>query len=186
MSNTNLIWIDLEMTGLDPKIHKIIEIATIITDINLEIIATGPVIAIHQPKEELDKMDKWCVKTHKKTGLTQRVIDSKITINLAKEQTIEFLKKHVTKNTSPMCGNSICQDRRFLYEYMPELENFFHYRNLDVSTLKELANLWRPELKKQFKKKCSHIALDDIKESIDELKFYQQNFLNLTTANKPK
>ncbi len=175
--STNLIWIDLEMTGLDPDTDLIIEIATIVTDKNLNIIAEGPVLAVHQSNEALDAMDDWNQKHHGQSGLIDRIKASTIDDAEAQAQTIEFLKQWVPANTSPICGNSICQDRRFLYRYMPQLEDYFHYRNLDVSTLKELANRWAPDLQKGFQKKSVHKALDDIIESIDEMKYYREYFI---------
>ena len=175
----NLIWIDLEMTGLEPKTDVIIEIATIVTDSDLNVLAEGPTLAIHQPDEVLDSMDEWCTNQHGKSGLTQRVKDSKVTEAEAEQQTIEFLKQYVEAGASPMCGNSIGQDRRFLDKYMPELEAFFHYRNLDVSTLKELAKRWSPEVAAGVVKKGSHLALDDIKDSIEELKHYREHFIKV-------
>ncbi|HHX8466021.1 oligoribonuclease [Vibrio diabolicus] len=172
-SDQNLIWVDLEMTGLDPETHKIIEIASIITDSELNILAEGPVLAIHQPEEELAKMDDWCTNTHTASGLVERVRNSKISEQDAVAQTIEFLEKWVPKGASPICGNSIGQDRRFLYKHMPELEEFFHYRYVDVSTLKELARRWQPEVLNGFTKQGTHLALDDIRESIAELKYYR-------------
>ncbi|WP_221800763.1 oligoribonuclease [Oceanobacter mangrovi] len=175
----NLVWMDLEMTGLEPERDVIIEIATIVTDSNLNVIAEGPVMAIHQPDILLDAMDEWNTRTHGNSGLTQRVKDSPISCRDAELQTIEFLKQHVKSGASPLCGNSIHQDRRFLVKYMPELEAFFHYRNLDVSTLKELAKRWNPAVVSSFKKAGSHQALDDIRESIAELAHYRQYFLNI-------
>ncbi|HHX8310074.1 TPA: oligoribonuclease [Vibrio diabolicus] len=172
-SDQNLIWVDLEMTGLDPETHKIIEIASIVTDSELNILAEGPVLAIHQPEEELEKMDDWCTNTHTASGLVERVRNSKISEQDAVAQTIEFLEKWVPKGASPICGNSIGQDRRFLYKHMPELEDFFHYRYVDVSTLKELARRWQPEVLNGFTKQGTHLALDDIRESIAELKYYR-------------
>lgn len=172
-SDQNLIWVDLEMTGLDPETHKIIEIASIVTDSELNILAEGPVLAIHQPEEELAKMDDWCTNTHTASGLVERVRNSKILEQDAVAQTIEFLEKWVPKGASPICGNSIGQDRRFLYKHMPELEEFFHYRYVDVSTLKELARRWQPEVLNGFTKQGTHLALDDIRESIAELKYYR-------------
>ncbi|MGR5419234.1 oligoribonuclease [Vibrio diabolicus] len=172
-SDQNLIWVDLEMTGLDPETHKIIEIASIVTDSELNILAEGPVLAIHQPEEELAKMDDWCTNTHTASGLVERVRNSKISEQDAVSQIIEFLEKWVPKGASPICGNSIGQDRRFLYKHMPELEEFFHYRYVDVSTLKELARRWQPEVLNGFTKQGTHLALDDIRESIAELKYYR-------------
>ncbi|MBV6539956.1 oligoribonuclease [Ursidibacter maritimus] len=175
----NLIWIDLEMTGLDPEKERIIEIATIVTDKDLNILAEGPVLAIHQPDELLNKMSEWCVKTHTENGLVERVKQSKLTERAAELQTLDFLRKWVPKGASPICGNSVAQDKRFLYRYMHDLAEFFHYRHLDVSTLKELASRWKPEMLNQFSKKNTHLALDDIKESIEELKFYREHFIKL-------
>lgn len=175
----NLIWIDLEMTGLDPEKERIIEIATIVTDKDLNILAEGPVLAIKQSDELLAKMSDWCVKTHTENGLIERVKNSKLTERAAELQTIDFLKRWVPKGASPICGNSVPQDKRFLYKYMPDLADYFHYRHLDVSTLKELVSRWKPELLSQFKKKNTHLALDDIRESINELKFYREHFIKL-------
>lgn len=177
----NLIWIDLEMTGLDTINDVIIEIATVVTDKNLNKLAEGPVLAIHQPDSTLDKMDEWNQTQHGGSGLIKRVKDSKISVQQAEQATLEFLRQHVPAATSPMCGNTICQDRRFLARYMPELEAFFHYRHIDVSTLKELAKRWRPELPEQFTKQGSHLALDDIYDSIAELQFYRQHFIQEST-----
>ncbi|GGE32835.1 oligoribonuclease [Halopseudomonas oceani] len=173
----NLIWIDLEMTGLDPDNDVIIEIATIVTDAELNVLAEGPSLAIKQPDALLDGMDEWNTRQHGQSGLTQRVRDSKISLADAEQQTIEFLSSWVPAGKSPMCGNSICQDRRFLYRGMPALEKFFHYRNLDVSTLKELAARWAPEVKNGFKKQSSHLAMDDIRDSIAELQHYREHFI---------
>ena len=175
----NLIWIDLEMTGLDPERERIIEIAAIVTDKALNILAEGPVLAVHQSDALLDKMSVWCVKTHTENGLIQRVKQSKLTERAAELQTLDFLKRWVPKGASPICGNSIAQDKRFLYKYMPELADYFHYRHLDVSTLKELVRRWKPELLDKFAKKNTHLALDDIRESIEELKFYRTHFIKL-------
>ncbi|MES9873668.1 MAG: oligoribonuclease [Candidatus Sedimenticola sp. 6PFRAG7] len=178
----NLIWIDLEMTGLDPFNDQVIEIATIVTDGNLNILAEGPVIAIHQPDEVLDAMDEWNTNQHGGSGLTERVRQSTHSEEDAQRMTIDFLSHFVPKGASPMCGNSICQDRRFMARCMPELEAFFHYRNLDVSTVKELANRWAPEVARSLVKKGAHLAMDDIKDSIDELIHYREHFLRLPEA----
>ncbi len=175
----NLIWIDLEMTGLDTDNDRIIEIATIVTDSSLTILAEGPVLAIHQPKEVMKAMDEWNRTQHGNSGLTERVRDSRVDEAQAERETLEFLARWVPAGKSPMCGNSICQDRRFLARCMPKLEAWFHYRNLDVSTLKELANRWAPELASGFSKKSKHLALDDIRDSIAELRYYRDYFLRL-------
>ena len=177
MDDTNLIWIDLEMTGLDPQRDCIIEIATVVTDAKLAVLAQGPVIAIHQPDDVLVGMDEWNTSHHGASGLTERVRQSGSSTADAERETLDFLRAWVPPGKSPMCGNSICQDRRFMARLMPELEAFFHYRNLDVSTLKELARLWKPELLAGFAKKGAHLALDDILESIDELKYYREHFI---------
>lgn len=179
INSDNLIWIDLEMTGLDPQQDQIIEIATVVTDNNLTILAHGPVIAINQPQAVIDAMDEWNTSHHGGSGLTRRVLASTETMRGAEQRTLRFLEQYVSAGKSPMCGNSICQDRRFMARLMPELEAFFHYRNLDVSTLKELARLWKPELINGFEKKGAHLALDDILESIDELKYYRDNLIQL-------
>ena len=176
-SPQNLIWIDLEMTGLEPEHDVIIEMATIVTDSDLNILATGPVIAVHQSDALLAGMDEWNTRTHGESGLTQRVRDSQISVAEAEAQTIAFLEQWVPKGKSPICGNSIGQDRRFLCRYMPTLEAFFHYRNLDVSTLKILAERWAPQIKEGFQKKGTHQALDDIHESIAELQYYREHFI---------
>ena len=172
---TNLIWIDLEMTGLDTFEDEIIEIATLVTDSQLNPVAEGPMLAIHQPDKVLDGMDEWNTRQHGKSGLTQRVRDSKLTTQDAERLTLEFLAEHVDAGASPMCGNSICQDRRFLARLMPQLEAFFHYRNLDVSTLKELGKRWAPQAIAAFKKESSHLAMDDIRDSIKELEYYREH-----------
>jgi oligoribonuclease len=172
----NLIWIDLEMTGLDPQNDFIIEIATVVTDKNLNVLAKGPELAVHQPEAALARMDGWNLKQHGGSGLIQRVRDSLVGETEAERLTLEFLGHWLPPRTSPMCGNSICQDRRFLYRCMPRLEAFFHYRNLDVSTVKELASRWAPELKNYVKKSNHHLALNDILESIAELRFYRERF----------
>ena len=177
--NRKLVWIDLEMTGLDPEKERIIEMATIITDSELNTVAEGPVIAINQPDSLLDAMDEWCTNTHGASGLTQRVKESNVSEAEAEQLTLEFLKEHLSAGESPLCGNSIGQDRRFLVKYMPELEDFFHYRNLDVSTIKELARRWRPDVLEGVKKQGSHLALDDIRDSIDELRHYRETFFKL-------
>ncbi len=175
----NLIWIDLEMTGLNPDTDRIIEIATVVTDAQLNILAEGPVFAIHQKDIVLNAMDEWNTRQHGGSGLTERVRRSKVDEAQAEAATIEFLSRFVDPRKSPMCGNSICQDRRFLYRTMPKLEAFFHYRNLDVSTVKELARRWNPDVLQQLNKKSSHLALDDIKDSIDELRYYKQYFFRM-------
>ena len=172
-SNEHLIWIDLEMTGLDPDADSIIEIATLVTDKELLVVAEGPELAIHQPDEVLARMDEWNQRQHGGSGLLQRVRDSRVSVVEAQQRTLDFLAGHVPARTSPMCGNSICQDRRFLARSMPELERHFHYRNLDVSTLKELAARWYPAVKSGFNKAAAHRALADIHESIAELRHYR-------------
>jgi oligoribonuclease len=175
----NLIWIDLEMTGLDPDRDSILEIATIVTDKDLNFLAEGPEFALRHPLERLEAMDDWNRNQHRKSGLWQRVIESTIDIGTAEALTVEFLHQFVPSGKSPMCGNSICQDRRFLARFMPALEDWFHYRNLDVSTLKELARRWKPELGKGIPKEGRHEALADVLESIAELRYYRDNFLRL-------
>jgi oligoribonuclease len=175
----NLVWLDMEMTGLDPDNDRIIEVAVVVTDPDLNIIAEGPVFAIHQSDETLDKMDNWNKGTHGKSGLIDRVRASTVTEAQAELELIAFLKQYVPANKSPMCGNSICQDRRFMARGMPKLEAFFHYRNLDVSTLKELCRRWKPELASGFKKHQKHTALADIVESIEELRYYREHFIKL-------
>ncbi|PXX99836.1 oligoribonuclease [Halomonas sp. LBP4] len=174
-----LVWIDLEMTGLDPNRERIIEIATLVTDNDLNLVAEGPVIAVHQPAGLLDAMDDWNQKTHGESGLAERVKESTTDTAEAERRTLEFLREHVEPGTSPMCGNSVHQDRRFLEREMPELLAFFHYRNLDVSTLKELAKRWNPGALAGFSKRNAHLALDDIRESIAELAHYRTTFLRL-------
>ncbi|ASJ74466.1 oligoribonuclease [Granulosicoccus antarcticus] len=173
-SNDNLIWVDLEMTGLDPENDTVIEIATIVTDPQLNTLAEGPVIAIHVEEARLEAMDEWNTKHHNESGLVQRIRDSKYSLEQASQETIEFLKDWIEPGKSPMCGNSICQDRRFMVRYMPTLENFFHYRNVDVSTIKELVRRWQPDAGPGFSKQNTHLALDDIRESIAELQYYRQ------------
>jgi len=175
---TNLIWIDLEMTGLVPEKDVIIEIATVVTDADLNVVAEGPSIAIHQSDDYLNNMDEWNTNQHSKSGLVKRVRESKITSKKAEKQTIDFLIEYVSPGVSPMCGNSICQDRRFLYNYMPNLENFFHYRHIDVSTLKELAIRWKPKVISTSNKRTKHLALSDVYDSINELKHYREHFID--------
>ena len=175
----NLIWIDMEMTGLVPDTDRIIEIAMLVTDADLRVLAEGPVLVIHQPDEVLEAMDSWNRGTHKKSGLIDKVRASRLTEAEAEKQAVEFLREHVAANVSPMCGNSICQDRRFLARWMPKLEAHFHYRNLDVSTLKELVRRWKPEVLKGFSKEGKHEALADILESIEELKFYRKTVMTI-------
>lgn len=180
LNDDNLIWIDLEMTGLNPDTDRIIEIATVVTDTNLHILAEGPVFAIHQSDELLEGMDSWNRKQHGKSGLIDRVKESHVSEREAEEATLKFLKQYVSVQKSPMCGNSVYQDRRFLFRYMPQLEQYFHYRLLDVSTLKELTRRWLPAVFKQLpEKESKHLALDDIKDSIMELQFYRQQVLRL-------
>ncbi|MFM1865793.1 MAG: hypothetical protein RIQ57_403 [Pseudomonadota bacterium] len=178
-NNNNLVWLDMEMTGLDPVNDKIIEIAVIVTDPNLEILSEAPVFVIKQDDSLLQNMDAWNTNTHSKSGLIEKVKHSTTSEKDAEDQLINFLKPYIDKNKSPMCGNTICQDRRFMANYMPKLEAYFHYRNLDVSVFKELAKRWRPELIGKFKKSAKHEALADIKESIEELKFYREHFLKI-------
>ena len=177
-SLTNLIWIDLEMTGLDTTSDHIIEIATIVTDSQLNELAEGPVIAIGQAAETMDGMDEWNTQQHGESGLTARVLESDVSMSQAETETLSFLSKHVAEGTSPMCGNSICQDRRFLARQMPKLEAFFHYRNLDVSTLKILAQRWAPDVASGFNKESTHRALADIRDSIAELQYYRETLLD--------
>jgi len=175
---SNLIWIDLEMTGLNTSTDQIIEIATIVTDAHLNEIAEGPALVIYQPREIMDGMDDWNTRQHGESGLTARVRESRLSMQDAEKQTIDFLEGHINAGVSPMCGNSICQDRRFLARQMPLLEAFFHYRNLDVSTLKILANSWAPELAKGFNKESGHRALADIRDSIAELIYYRESLFD--------
>lgn len=178
-SPNNMIWLDLEMTGLDPDADRILEIATVVTDKHLNVIAEGPVIAIHHSDRILSRMGEWCVKQHGASGLTERVKKSKISTHKAQQMTLEFLREYVPEGASPMCGNTIGQDRRFLYRYMPELEKYFHYRNFDVSVLKIIAKKWYPHIAKGCKKKTKHLALSDIYDSIDEMKYYIKNLFIL-------
>jgi oligoribonuclease len=175
-----LVWVDLEMTGLDPDRDRVIEIATIVTDARLEVLAEGPVLAIHQREDVLEAMDDWNQRTHGQSGLLDRVRASALDEAAASRQTIDFLARYVAPGSSPMCGNSICQDRRFMARCLPELEAFFHYRNLDVSTIKELARRWRPDVLDGYQKKGAHLALDDIRESIAELRHYRATFFRMS------
>jgi len=181
----NLIWIDLEMTGLDPMTDQILEIATLVTDKQLTPVAEGPVIAVHHDDAVLAAMGEWCTRQHGQSGLTERVRQSRIGMVEAQRATLEFLKQHVPPNSSPMCGNSICQDRRFMARQMPELERFFHYRNLDVSTLKELAKRWAPAAASGFTKESSHLAMSDIRDSIAELRHYREKLFRPEFATAP-
>ncbi len=177
MHPQNLVWIDLEMTGLSPETDVIIEIATIVTDAQLNLLEEGPVIAVKQPLTRLAKMDEWNTRTHTESGLVNRVKASTTSTEEAEDQTLKFIRRFVPGNHSPLCGNSICQDRRFLARYMPKLESYLHYRNLDVSSIKELITRWRPDLLGEFTKQNTHRAMDDIRESIEELKFYRRTFM---------
>jgi oligoribonuclease len=176
-SASNLIWVDMEMTGLNPDRDAVIEIATIVTDAELNTLAEGPVIAVHQGDERLDAMDEWNTTHHTRSGLVERVKASQYDEARAEEETLAFLGKWVPEGVSPMCGNSICQDRRFMVRHMPRLEAYFHYRNLDVTTVKILVQLWRPELESGFVKRGTHQALEDIRESIEEMRYYREHFL---------
>ena len=176
--SANLIWIDLEMTGLDTTQDHIIEIATIVTDRNLNEVAVGPVLAVHQPRAVTDAMDEWNTRQHGESGLTTRVLESELALADAEAETIAFLQQHVTPGKSPMCGNSICQDRRFMAREMPALENYFHYRNLDVSALKILAQIWAPAVAGGFTKESTHRALADIRDSISELCYYRDTLFD--------
>lgn len=176
---SNLIWIDLEMSGLKPETDHILEIATVVTDKELNILAEGPTLVIHQPDTVLDAMDEWCTTHHGQSGLTEKVRQSAVSLSDAETETLAFVQQWVEKGASPLCGNSIWQDRRFLIKYMPMLDAYFHYRIIDVSTLKELAVRWQPNILAGVQKKGSHRALDDIVESIDELKHYRQSFLKV-------
>jgi len=178
VNSSNLIWIDLEMTGLNPDVDRIIEMATIVTDSHLNVLAESPVYAIHQPQSLLDQMDEWNTKHHHQSGLVARVQESAFTEQMAEAAMLEFLRKYVPEGKSPMCGNSIWQDRRFLSRFMPELEKFFHYRMIDVSTLKELALRWAPKVYGGVQKESAHLALQDIRDSVNELKYYKTHFLN--------
>ena len=182
-SDQNLIWLDCEMTGLDPEVDRLIEIAVIVTGPDLEPRIEGPVLVIHQSDEQLDKMDAWNKGTHGRSGLIDKVKASTVTEAQAEQQVLEFVAKYAPKNSTPLCGNSISQDRRFLVKYMPKLEAFFHYRNVDVSTLKELAKRWHPAAYSSFRKQQKHTALADVHESIDELAHYREHFLVLPSGN---
>ena len=178
-ADSNLIWIDLEMTGLDPATDVVIEIATLVTDAQLNVLAEGPVIAVHRPDTMLAAMDEWNTRQHGLSGLTERVRQSAIGVAEAERRTLEFLRGYLAEGKSPMCGNSICQDRRFLAREMPQLERFFHYRNLDVSTIKELVRRWRPELLDGFTKESQHLAMEDIRDSIAELRYYREHVFRI-------
>jgi len=178
-NENHLIWLDMEMTGLDPERERIIEVAVVVTDSNLEVVAEGPVLVIHQPDSLLDAMDSWNKSTHSKSGLIEKVRASTLTEAQAEEQLLEFLRAYVPAGASPLCGNSIGQDRRFMARYMPRLEAHFHYRNLDVSTLKELCRRWKPDIYRSFSKTSRHEALSDVYDSIAELKYYREHFLKL-------
>jgi oligoribonuclease len=178
-NDTHLVWIDMEMSGLDPDNDRVLEVALVVTDKELNIVEEGPVLVVHQPDAVLDAMDNWNKGTHGKSGLIDKVKASLLTEGDVEDAMIAFMKKHVSARTSPMCGNSICQDRRFLARYLPKMEAYFHYRNLDVSTFKELAKRWKPQIMDGFKKENNHTALADILESIQELKYYREHFIRL-------
>jgi oligoribonuclease len=180
-----LIWVDMEMTGLRPEVDRIIEVALVVTDSQLNVVVEGPAIAVHQPDSVLQGMDQWNTSTHGRSGLTERVRASRITEADAESRLIEFLAPLVPAGKSPMCGNSICQDRRFMARYMPRLESWFHYRNLDVSTLKELCKRWQPEIARGFLKRSAHTALADIRESIDEMRYYRERFIGTPPPQTP-
>jgi len=177
LSSSNLVWLDLEMTGLDPDTDRILEIATVVTDKHLDVIAEGSVLAIHHSDSVLDKMDEWCTRQHGSSGLTERVKKSRISLAAAEQITLEFLQKYVVAGKSPMCGSTIGQDRHFLYHYMPDLEKYFHYRNFDVSVLKIVAKCWYPNIAKGHCKKTKHQALSDVYDSIEEMKYYMKHLL---------
>jgi oligoribonuclease len=179
LNDNRLVWLDMEMTGLDPEKERIIEVAVVVTEPDLTVVAEGPVLVIHQPDTLLDAMDSWNKSTHGKSGLIDKVKASTISETQAEDILLAFLAQHVPAGKSPLCGNTISQDRRFMFRYMPRLEQFFHYRNLDVSTLKELARRWRPDIYKSFEKKSRHEALADIYDSIEELKHYREHFLKV-------
>lgn len=186
VNDQRLVWLDLEMTGLDPEKERIIEMAVVVTEPDLTFVAEGPVLVIHQSDELLDAMDKWNKSTHGKSGLIDKVKASEVTEEQAEEQMLAFLRQYLPAGKSPLCGNTVGQDRRFLVKYMPRLEEFFHYRNLDVSTLKELSLRWKPEVYKSFVKKSRHEALADIYESIEELKHYREHFIRLEPPKEPQ
>jgi len=179
LNEMRLVWVDMEMTGLDPEKERIIELAAVVTEPDLTIVAQGPVFVIHQPEEILQAMDKWNQSTHGKSGLTDKVRASTLSESAAEKEMIAFLSRYVQSGKSPLCGNTVSQDRRFMFKYMPALEQFFHYRTIDVSTIKELARRWRPALLKGFEKRSKHEALADIYESIDELRYYREHFIRL-------
>jgi oligoribonuclease len=183
--NDRLVWVDMEMTGLDPQTDRILEIAMIVTDADLNLLAEGPVLVIHQSDELLDKMDAWNKGTHGRSGLIDKVKASTLSETEAEQACLQFLKEHVKSSTSPMCGNTIHQDRRFMVRYMPKLESYFHYRNIDVSTVKELCKRWHPEIAKGFQKKQAHTALADILESVDELRYYRDKLFIPTLGDEP-